>query len=450
MISRVLLLLLLVFQLTSQTLAITKHSLQHDDPFSLLPDALLAHRNPQFEGDSVEILKQCRHVTLNENGSKVVRFHRIYRLISRAALDSWGEVYATYDPWYQDKPEIRVRIITPEGDEVWLDPGNLVEEATSSHTTHYQTTKQIRGPLPGVARGSVVEELITTIDRQSFYEAGVAGKSPFVAYQPTEVLCDSYDVPETDHVNLSIEGASHYPVPDYQRERYGDRIRHSLTAFDVLPQHFPLSGETVNYFPVVPRVPVVAYSTGGSWQAIANSYLQATQGQSQSLKTISIDSSEPIDIIRRAYDFVRNRVRYTAYDLRRQPLIPDAAPDVLERAFGDCKDKSFLLINILSMHGVEAKLALLSTRGNLEPSGEHPGMGIFNHAIVYIPNHDLWLDPTSIHADMTHLPLVNQHRWALIVDKDTQSLVRTPTLRSEWTNDIELSFRAFDFASLKW
>src|SRR4051794_17279298 len=36
----------------------------------------------------------------------------IYRIETQAAVDAWSETHTQWEPWYQDQPEIRARVIS--------------------------------------------------------------------------------------------------------------------------------------------------------------------------------------------------------------------------------------------------------------------------------------------------------------------------------------------------
>lgn len=99
----------------------------------------------------------------------------------------------------------------------------------------------------------------------------------------------------------------------------------------------------------------------------------------------------------RALRFVQEQVRYTSIAIGRGSHEPNPPDIVLERMFGDCKDKSLLLTTMLHGLGIEASVALVhSWRGRALDSAL-PTPYAFDHAIVRAEIGDsiYWLDPTS-------------------------------------------------------
>jgi hypothetical protein len=88
---------------------------------------------------------------------------------------------------------------------------------------------------------------------------------------------------------------------------------------------------------------------------------------------------------------------------------------------------------MLEEAGIEARVALLRSRDLGEIDTSIPVFDAFNHAIVYVPGEDLWLDGTVLHHGAGELPLPDRETLALVVDpgdgqtgSGTGRLVRTP------------------------
>ena len=110
---------------------------------------------------------------------------------------------------------------------------------------------------------------------------------------------------------------------------------------------------------------------------------------------------------------------------------PHAAPMVLERKYGDCKDKAVLFIELAKKLGLEAHFALVRTR-DAGPANVDVPMQQFNHAIVYIPEQPgvaagRFFDPT---AELLDLDSVRTD------DVGTRSLVYDPQGQSHTWRDI--------------
>ena len=107
--------------------------------------------------------------------------------------------------------------------------------------------------------------------------------------------------------------------------------------------------------------------------------------------------AEKIEAIAR---FVGQEIRYNAWAFGTHGYEPYSAPTIFERRFGDCKDKSILLRQLLAEVGVEAIPVLIKAESpRTDESLDAAMVGHFNHCIAYLPPTDerggLYLDATA-------------------------------------------------------
>lgn len=86
--------------------------------------------------------------------------------------------------------------------------------------------------------------------------------------------------------------------------------------------------------------------------------------------------------IDKAVRFVQDEVRYLGLEMGPHSHQPHAPAETLERRFGDCKDKSALLVALLRRLGVKAWPALASTTERQGLDDRLPSLFAFDHAIV--------------------------------------------------------------------
>ncbi|MBX3586716.1 MAG: DUF3857 domain-containing protein [Ramlibacter sp.] len=97
-----------------------------------------------------------------------------------------------------------------------------------------------------------------------------------------------------------------------------------------------------------------------------------------------------------ALSWVQNEIRYVSLVLGESSHRPAPANVTLERRYGDCKDKSALLIQLLQAMGIEARPVLVSARSFRGVSRSLPSPHVFDHAIVraVVDGQVYFLDPT--------------------------------------------------------
>jgi transglutaminase-like putative cysteine protease len=109
------------------------------------------------------------------------------------------------------------------------------------------------------------------------------------------------------------------------------------------------------------------------------------------------ESPDDAGRIVQALRFVQDQVRYTGIEIGPGAYQPTDPARVLERRYGDCKDKALLLVTLLAAMNIEAQPALVNTWLGEEIEKALPGPRMFDHAIVRIRNggRTYWFDATA-------------------------------------------------------
>jgi hypothetical protein len=97
-----------------------------------------------------------------------------------------------------------------------------------------------------------------------------------------------------------------------------------------------------------------------------------------------------------ALRFVQGEVRYLAFPEGSSPHRAKSPENVLHQRYGDCKDKSWLLCNLLRRMGIDAVPALVNSRLGRNIEALTPTIHAFNHCIVRVTvnGRRRWCDPT--------------------------------------------------------
>jgi hypothetical protein len=370
----------------------------------------------------------------------------IYRVDSPDGVENWAASTAHWQPWHQARPKIRARVITTDGREHQIDQNLLTESGTRDGSQVYDDDHTLEGPLPAVAIGAVIEEEIIVQDQQPFFAAGSVFREYVGRPVPTLHTRIVIDAPET----LPMKRVTRLlPNAQVKEARVDGRVRWTLEQgvvdeMDEMDANLP-SDE--------PGWPSVEFTSGASWENIASVYRGMTEGR------VRNDDARPLlnglkapapgaatssygDYIGKVVERLHREVRYTGVEFGSARLIPEYPSETLRRRFGDCKDKSTLLVAALRASGIDAYMALLSAGDDQDVSPDLPGLGLFDHAIVYVPGAgangaDLWIDATAEYARVGTLPAQDSNRLALIIRPGTSALTRTPPLHAADNRQIE-------------
>lgn len=409
-----------------------------DSPLSAAPDEIRASAValPVEPGTKVRGLFAGLEMAFDEQA----RVTRVYRGAYRIETDpeGWDSLTATWSPWHQARPEIRARVIDKDGTEHWLDPTTIGEYSSEDgDDLVYGDNRMLRAPLPTLGPGAVVEYAITTRDTEPFFPAGQVLSFRIDRAVPNLRTRVFVDAPESLALRAVLVGLTGIE-PTVQLTSGRRR-----TTFDIdrmiKSEEFE-SGRPPDAAPF----PAFTISTASSWAAVAGAYAEIVDRQLEGtdlatqVKTITKGARTRDEKVARLLSALHDKIRYTGVEFGDAALVPRTPSEVMTRGYGDCKDKSALLVAMLRTAGIQAHVAVLSTGPGRDVDPDLPGMGVFDHAIVYVPGPEpLWLDATAEFAALGEIPLPDQGRHALVASRDTTDLINIPETTSTSNTELE-------------
>ncbi len=296
----------------------------------------------------------------------------------------------------------------------------------------YSDGKRLHAPFPAIAPGVVVEEEYTETETAPLFAPGRVGRVELgqqdVMVAHSRVV---FDAPASLQLRTQL-----LLLPDAKPVRTETAGRVTLT-FDVGPIDGIVTREA--YIPPdVVHFPVIAFATGASWQSVAADYGKIVDNFSGSASVKAV--VDPLVAGKKTVaekeaailDYLDREVRYTGIEFGEAAIVPHDPAETLAKKYGDCKDKATLLVVMLRAAGIPANVALLSVESRTDVPADLPGMGMFDHAIVYVPGKNpIWIDATDRYAQLGQIPMGDQGRLALITSDTTTALMKTPESTSK-------------------
>lgn len=177
-------------------------------------------------------------------------------------------------------------------------------------------------------------------------------------------------------------------VGDVERLRFEGRAIDEIEAEPSVPSDY-LAGR------------MLQFSEYRNWQDVANwadGLFPKNKASPALTALVRQFAAEPEPAARAAaaLRWVQHEIRYFSVSIgenSHRPQVPDV---VLQRRYGDCKDKSYLLVSLLTELGIEAHPVLLSASAPKLPARVLASPLWFNHVVVQIKldGHDYYVDPT--------------------------------------------------------
>lgn len=411
--------------------------------FSVAPQALYeaASAVNAPEGANVTILVDEESYSFDESGRIQHVSHVIYKVLTQKGAEGWDFLSVGWEPWHEARPSIRARVIMPDFSVHELDPYTITEApARGGDYKSYSDGKRLRAPFPAIAPGVVVEAEYTQRETEPLFAPGHVGRIVFGQERvPVEHSRAVFDAP----ASLALRTGT-LLLQDLKPARAEANGRVTFTY--ELGRLEGIDPQEPNLPPDVATYPEIAFSTGPSWQGMAAEYSKIVDSRANAAPVQSIVDQLIAGKKGRAeresaiLDYLDREVRYTGIEFGEAAIMPHDPADTLNKKYGDCKDKATLLVTMLRAAGVPAYVALLNAGSRMDVPAELPGMGLFDHAIVYVPDSPaLWIDATDRYARLGQLPAGDQGRLALIARPETTSLVKTPESASR--DNVLLEFR---------
>ncbi len=153
--------------------------------------------------------------------------------------------------------------------------------------------------------------------------------------------------------------------------------------------------------------PWVEYSEYRSWSEVkdwAVDLYSSVNQKSAKLNDLSIELSleadgDDMELVSRALKFSQENIRYLGLEFGQNSHLPHDPEEVISNRYGDCKDKSNLLVQLLNMQGFDASSALVSYGMREGFTDILPSPAAFDHVVVVLEldGKKIWVDPTKTH-----------------------------------------------------
>jgi len=390
-----------------------------------------SHVSPK-PGIDIVVLNDSESYVFETDGHSLHTNYVLYKILTQKGAEEWNDISVSWEPWHQEKPSVRARVIASDQSVHALDPATITDSpAKDNEDNVYGDRRVLRAPLPAIAPGVVIEEEDSVHESPEISGVGIVRRAYFGRRVPVQSTHFEIEAPSSLPLHYTRQ-----LLPDLKvtRDENGDRVH---TSFDYGPMD-TLDEPDEHLPPEVPAYPKVVFSTGTSWSQMADAYGKIVDDRiaGSDVRTLvgKLTSSKRSrdEKIQAIWQYLSTDIRYTGVEFAEAAVVPRSPSEVLTHKYGDCKDKSVLLVALLRAAGIPAYVALLDATDREDIQTDLPGMGLFDHAIVFVPGSpDLWIDATDQYARLGELPIADQNRYALIVQPDVKTLSRTPSLSAE-------------------
>lgn len=351
------------------------------------------------------------------------------KILTQAAVQQFGQISLPINEHFNSVDILEAMTIKPDGRTEPV-PKESVLVSTSpeaSTLSMFEADVKVRTVVfSDVAVGDTVH-FITRITQKASYLPG--GFSLYWIVPPSENFGGydiSLDTPEQTVTHDAVRGFD-------ERIDIGDgRRRH---FWSLPPQSF--RAEEPDSVSPLDRDPYVVISTYADDAAFGHAFLIGAEHASEPTPAIRALAdkltrglTDRREIARAIFDYVSKNIRYMAIFLGSGGWVPHQAQSIIDNKYGDCKDHVTLMRALLAAKSIDADYVLINTSAVYKEIAV-PAPILYNHAIVYLPEFDLYVDPTSPVSDFQSLPEGDADKSVLRVGKHGVMRSRTPPISME-------------------
>ena len=192
--------------------------------------------------------------------------------------------------------------------------------------------------------------------------------------------------------------------------------------------------------PIESSTPTIIVSTFRQWDEVgiwidklSKDQVSINDKMKEFVKKIMKKYKQKERIIEEIYNFVRDEIRYVGIEYGIGGIQPRNTISTWTSKYGDCKDKSLLMVALLKQAGIRAYTGLVRTQNRGEEDFKLPYLGAFNHAVCVVPlkNKNLFLDPTASYFDINEFPFYDRKNKIFLIASKNYRFISPPKFKKD-------------------
>ncbi|MCX5850204.1 MAG: DUF3857 domain-containing protein [Deltaproteobacteria bacterium] len=338
----------------------------------------------------------------------------------------------SYREGYQEVKILFANTIKPDGKIVSLDSNDIHDSSEYAGYEFYTDIKVKRFTMPAVEDGCIIE-----------YAYEIKNLKPFLSFDYFNIFfCQNFFPIEEDIMEIVLPADIELKYKKFKTTltpqiiSAGNKKRYIFTNTrqkEIIPESRIPSLYDKDVFPQL------SFWTLNNWDVISNWYVKLIKEQMKSdseldnfTKQLVAGKKTEEEKINAIFNFISQNIRYIAVLLGPHTHKPHLAYEIFQKRYGDCKDKTVLLLTMLKIAGIEGKPALVPAYGKYFDDSM-PSLNAFNHVIAVVPSGGkyFWLDATNETAAYNSVPFLIPTKVFLINDDGSYTFIKTPELDSK-------------------
>ena len=392
-------------------------------------DNEIDYNNQKLESEAEDGLLNLRVERQVSLPDQLTFCRRTIKILSDAGVQNGSEISVNFDPVYEQLTFNSV-LITRDGkqiDKLQLSKFKTIQQEKELDRHTYDGSLTALLVLDDVRKDDIIE-----------YSYTIKGFNPiFKGKYASEFDCN-YAIPVANiYYKLIVSNKQHITIKNRQTNiqpvvnKSGDETTYEWRLQDVAALH--LESKTPDWYDPYGSVLVSEFN---DWTQVSNwavSLFPKNPHLSASLldkiNTIKLSYNTDEERTLAALRFVQDEIRYMAMETGVYSHKPNQPDKIFAQRFGDCKDKSYLLVTMLQAMDIEAYPVLINTVDKKILEEKLPSPLAFDHCTVQvkIKNSIYWFDPTiSFQRGPINKISYPDYQVGLLVSNETQNLTAIP------------------------
>ncbi|MEQ9303494.1 MAG: DUF3857 domain-containing protein, partial [Marinoscillum sp.] len=344
--------------------------------------------------------------------------HYAIKVLNSEGIQAMSEISAVYDPTYQNLTFHSLYLIR-EGKKIdKLDEAEIFvyQRETNMERSLYDGSETAVIHLSDVRSGDVI-----------VYSYSVKGFNPINKGHFTNSYYTQLAIP-INKIYVSLQSPRALYFKTYEKaeapsvNRLNGLYKYELSSNGL--DNLVFDNNVPSWYDPLKRI---SFSTYEKWSEVVDWSLPLYGIEEKNVPSIDLSEHESLESeILALIRIVQDEIRYLGLEQGISAYLPNSPHDVFEQRYGDCKDKSLLLVGLLRKNGVEAFPVLVNTALRSELVHQIPG-NAFDHCVVgYMYNGEMrFVDPTisSQGGDLENLHFPD-YQYGLIVKQGEINLTK--------------------------
>lgn len=375
-------------------------------------DTASAHQGPVWVDPGWRRTVSRYTVTFDEQGLSTTVFDFEIQALDERGAQAIAQQTFAYNSYFNELTSSDLATLKADGSVIPVDDRAIRDQSGVADVSspYFDEKRQRIIAYPQVGAGDKVRGRLIFQAKRPMFAGEFARYWSQPVDQPPEVIELTVDGPASRPLHIAARNIEH------SEERSGSRIIHHVRMRQGTPKPREMD---MDWFDDARRFEVSTFVDYAAFATMLNARNAPMAVPDDALRKFSTeivgDAGNTRDKVERIHNWVARNIRYVGIGFEDGGWTSQPASAVLASRYGDCKAHATILKALLAAQGIEANLVAVNAEAQYTLT--EVATPNFDHAIVYVPQIDQYLDPTASLSAFGSLPANLNGKPVLNIDK---------------------------------